>query len=66
MLDLVVDRREMKAVIVNALRFMGATPRPVVVESPATVAPTGRPDLNTRVNPSTSAINHQPISHQPF
>src|SRR6266852_2364876 len=35
MLDLVVDRREMKAVIVNALRFMGATPRPVVVESPA-------------------------------
>jgi len=38
MLDLVVDRREMKAVIVNALRFMGATPRPVVVESPATVA----------------------------
>jgi acetyl-CoA carboxylase carboxyl transferase subunit beta len=38
MLDLVVDRREMKAVIVNVLRFMGATPRPQVVESPATVA----------------------------
>ena len=33
MLDLVVDRREMKAVIVNALRFMGAAraqPAPVV------------------------------------
>jgi acetyl-CoA carboxylase carboxyl transferase subunit beta len=26
MLDLIVDRREMKAVIANALRFMGATP----------------------------------------
>jgi acetyl-CoA carboxylase carboxyl transferase subunit beta len=25
MLDLVIDRREMKAVIANALRFMGAT-----------------------------------------
>ena len=25
MIDLVVDRREMKAVIANALRFMGAT-----------------------------------------
>jgi acetyl-CoA carboxylase carboxyl transferase subunit beta len=28
MLDLVVDRREMKAVIANALRFMGARPAP--------------------------------------
>jgi acetyl-CoA carboxylase carboxyl transferase subunit beta len=28
MLDLVVDRREMKAVIANALRFMGAAPAP--------------------------------------
>ena len=28
MLDLVVDRREMKAVIANALRFMGAAPLP--------------------------------------
>jgi acetyl-CoA carboxylase carboxyl transferase subunit beta len=26
MLDLIVDRREMKAIIANALRFMGATP----------------------------------------
>jgi acetyl-CoA carboxylase carboxyl transferase subunit beta len=33
MVDLVVDRREMKAVIANALRFMGAS-RPVV-EAPA-------------------------------
>ncbi len=31
MLDLVVDRREMKAVIANALRFMGATARPAAI-----------------------------------
>jgi acetyl-CoA carboxylase carboxyl transferase subunit beta len=30
MIDLVVDRREMKAVIANALRFMGASSRPTV------------------------------------
>jgi acetyl-CoA carboxylase carboxyl transferase subunit beta len=30
MLDLIVDRRELKATIANALRFMGATPRSVV------------------------------------
>jgi acetyl-CoA carboxylase carboxyl transferase subunit beta len=35
MLDLVVDRREMKAVIANALRFMGATS---AIVAPATVA----------------------------
>jgi hypothetical protein len=34
MLDLVVDRREMKAVIARALRFMGATAAP-----PAAVVP---------------------------
>jgi acetyl-CoA carboxylase carboxyl transferase subunit beta len=28
MLDLIVDRREMKAIIANALRFMGGTPLP--------------------------------------
>ncbi len=42
MLDLIVDRREMKAVIANALRFMGATPKVPVpvpaVEPPAAVA----------------------------
>ena len=42
MLDLIVDRREMKSVIANALRFMGATPKapaPVpAVEPPAAVA----------------------------
>ena len=31
MLDLVVDRREMKAVIANALRFMGASAPPVAI-----------------------------------
>jgi acetyl-CoA carboxylase carboxyl transferase subunit beta len=30
MIDLIVDRREMKSVIVNALRFMGARPAPAV------------------------------------
>jgi acetyl-CoA carboxylase carboxyl transferase subunit beta len=30
MIDLVVDRREMKTTIANALRFMGAAPSPVV------------------------------------
>ncbi len=35
MLDLVVDRREMKAVIANALRFMGAAPLPEPVPAPA-------------------------------
>jgi hypothetical protein len=39
MIDLVVDRRELKQVIANALRFMGAVkasapePEPVAVES---------------------------------
>ena len=40
MLDLVVDRREMKAVIANALRFMGAAPPPApVAVLPETAAP---------------------------
>jgi acetyl-CoA carboxylase carboxyl transferase subunit beta len=43
MLDLVVDRREMKAVIANALRFMGAAavlaPQPAVQALPAESAP---------------------------
>jgi acetyl-CoA carboxylase carboxyl transferase subunit beta len=38
MLDLVVDRREMKQVIANALRFMGAVTRPTADETPAPVA----------------------------
>jgi acetyl-CoA carboxylase carboxyl transferase subunit beta len=40
MLDLVVDRREMKAVIVKALRFMGAKgPAPASLPQPPTVEP---------------------------
>jgi acetyl-CoA carboxylase carboxyl transferase subunit beta len=39
MVDLVVDRREMKAVIANALRFMGASaPRPLAVPPPQPAA----------------------------
>ena len=44
MIDLIVDRREMKAVIANALRFMGAsraegTPAPAATASAAEAAP---------------------------
>jgi acetyl-CoA carboxylase carboxyl transferase subunit beta len=42
MLDLVVDRREMKAVIANALRFMGAAP-PRPAETPAQAVPVPEP-----------------------
>ena len=43
MLDLVVDRREMRSVIANALRFMGAKrSEPVAVAAPA-LAPAGAP-----------------------
>jgi acetyl-CoA carboxylase carboxyl transferase subunit beta len=38
MIDLVVDRREMKAVVANALRFMGAMPLPLPAASPSPVA----------------------------
>ena len=41
MIDLVVDRREMKSLIVRALQFMGATaaPAPSIVPEPAAVEP---------------------------
>jgi acetyl-CoA carboxylase carboxyl transferase subunit beta len=39
MLDLIVDRREMKTVIANALRFMGATTRVPAVPAPELPAP---------------------------
>jgi acetyl-CoA carboxylase carboxyl transferase subunit beta len=38
MLDLVVDRREMKQVIASALRFMGAAPKPQPIAAPAPAA----------------------------
>ena len=40
MLDLIVDRREMKPVIANALRFMGATRKGPVLVPPAIEPPT--------------------------
>jgi acetyl-CoA carboxylase carboxyl transferase subunit beta len=45
MIDLVVDRREMKAVIANALRFMGARPLPVPapLEAPVAAEAAARP-----------------------
>jgi acetyl-CoA carboxylase carboxyl transferase subunit beta len=42
MLDLVIDRREMKQAIANALRFMGAATRPAPV-APETSAPAPEP-----------------------
>ena len=42
MLDLVVDRREMKATIAKALRFMGAAPAPKP-ETPPAVSPVAEP-----------------------
>jgi len=41
MLDLIVDRREMKSVIANALRFMGARTRVQAAPAPETLAPVG-------------------------
>src|SRR6476646_3794737 len=47
MLDLVVDRREMKAALAGALRFMGAVPKPAAVvsapEAPVTIRPAAEP-----------------------
>jgi acetyl-CoA carboxylase carboxyl transferase subunit beta len=43
MLDLIVDRREMKTVIANALRFMGATTRVPAVPAPELPAPVAEP-----------------------
>jgi len=45
MLDLVVDRREMKQMIANALRFMGAVARPAAEEATAPVE--GEPAAQT-------------------
>jgi len=42
MLDLVVDRREMKATIVKALRFMGAAP-PAKPDVPPAISPVAEP-----------------------
>jgi hypothetical protein len=43
MIDFVVDRREMKATIARALRFMGAVrPEPVAVAVPAEPEPAQR------------------------
>ena len=43
MLDLIVDRREMKAVIAKALRFMGASAPLATVEAPEPPAPVAEP-----------------------
>src|SRR5258708_8298120 len=58
MIDLIVDRRELKAAIVNALRFMGAQSTRTVGDQPSTVAEqprTSEPPLMPIPNPSTVA-----------
>ena len=44
MIDLVIDRREMKTVIANALRFMGAVRKPAVAAAGSTMT-TSEPPL---------------------
>jgi acetyl-CoA carboxylase carboxyl transferase subunit beta len=44
MLDLVIDRRELKATIAGALRFLGATPGPASPGAPASDRPTDVPE----------------------
>ena len=51
MIDLVIDRREMKTVISNALRFMGAVRKPAPATVTAPVVTTSEPPLM----PTTSA-----------
>jgi len=43
MLDMIVDRREMKGTLARALRFMGATSQPGVLRSPAPTSQAGEP-----------------------
>jgi acetyl-CoA carboxylase beta subunit len=46
MVDLVVDRREMKAAISKALRFMGSAPHELASTAPGTsVVPEATPQL---------------------
>ncbi len=60
MLDLVVDRREMKAVIANALRFMGAKGA-----SPGSVPQPARPNLKSRPNrPRTDQGSTRGTDHE--
>jgi acetyl-CoA carboxylase carboxyl transferase subunit beta len=47
MLDLVVDRREMKGVIANALRFMGASAPAAPIAAAESLVPTGEPAAQT-------------------
>ena len=44
MIDLVVDRRELKSTIASALRFMGAQPSPLPVEARLVAVPAGLRD----------------------
>jgi acetyl-CoA carboxylase carboxyl transferase subunit beta len=47
MLDLVIDRREMKAVIAKALRFMGASAPSATSAATESLVPTGEPAAQT-------------------
>jgi acetyl-CoA carboxylase carboxyl transferase subunit beta len=53
MIDLVIDRREMKTVIANALRFMGAVRKPAPVAIAGLLTATSEPPLLPTIAPSS-------------
>ena len=53
MIDLVIDRREMKTVIANALRFMGAVRKPAPVAVAGLLTTTSEPPLLPTIAPSS-------------
>ena len=61
MLDLVVDRREMKAVIASALRFMGA--KPTGAAAAAGRRPRAEPAARTRRRPLTRLSDADPLDY---
>ena len=63
MLDLVVDRREMKTAIANALRFMGAKQAAVI--SPQAVAVSSEPSVVGAQSPETPKPLEEPTTINP-
>jgi hypothetical protein len=53
MIDLVIDRREMKTVIANALRFMGAVRKPAPVAVAELPTATSEPPLMPTIAPGS-------------
>ena len=53
MIDLVIDRREMKTVVANALRFMGAVRKSAPVAVAGLLTATSEPPLLPTIAPSS-------------